>query len=153
VTPQEANRMIADIEKAYLITRTGKIIKKGCGNIIKGYNMKSGHNMIEVMGYRIYRHRLVALKYLPNPKNYKTVNHKDGNPQNNRVGNLEWCTQSENAKHYYNNLAAYKFDKSDIDFIRDVYKNKAMTQWQIAEVFNTKQGYISEIVNRKKHDR
>ena len=33
---------------------------------------------------------------LPNPSNLKYVNHKDENPRNNRVDNLEWCTNSYN---------------------------------------------------------
>ena len=44
-------------------------------------------------------HRLVAETFLPNPKGLPQVNHKDGNPSNNAVGNLDWCTASENSLH------------------------------------------------------
>lgn len=48
---------------------------------------------------RYYVHRLVALTYLPNPRNCKYVNHKNGNKKDNRVENLEWVTASENWRH------------------------------------------------------
>lgn len=47
-------------------------------------------------------HRLVAKCFVPNPHNLPTVNHKDGNKLNNHADNLEWMTQRQNVRHYYN---------------------------------------------------
>ena len=44
-------------------------------------------------------HQLVANAFLPNPKGLKVINHIDGNPLNNEVSNLEWCTQKCNIRH------------------------------------------------------
>jgi hypothetical protein len=55
-------------------------------------------------GERKKVHRLVAQAFIPNPQKKKTVNHKDGNPENNCVGNLEWATQKENNLHCINIL-------------------------------------------------
>lgn len=44
-------------------------------------------------------HRLIAQMYVPNPDSKPVVNHIDGNKHNNATSNLEWCTQSENARH------------------------------------------------------
>lgn len=44
-------------------------------------------------------HRLVAQAFLPNPNNYKEVNHKDEDKTNNCVDNLEWCTTEYNVNY------------------------------------------------------
>lgn len=47
----------------------------------------------------VYLHRLVALYFLPNDKNYCEVNHKDENKKNNCVENLEWCNHKHNCNY------------------------------------------------------
>lgn len=46
-----------------------------------------------------YIHRLVALAFIPNPNNLKYINHIDYDRENNKVSNLEWCTQKENVNY------------------------------------------------------
>lgn len=49
--------------------------------------------------YLKYIHRLVAEAFIPNPNNYKEVNHIDSNPSNNCVDNLEWCNRKYNINY------------------------------------------------------
>ena len=49
-------------------------------------------------------HRLVASAFIPNPEGFDQVNHKDEVKTNNRVENLEWCTNDYNI-HYGTGLA------------------------------------------------
>lgn len=44
-------------------------------------------------------HRLVAQAFIPNPLGLKLVNHKDENPLNCSVDNLEWCTHKYNLNY------------------------------------------------------
>lgn len=48
-----------------------------------------------------YVHKLVAIQFIPNPNNYTIVNHIDHNKLNYSIKNLEWCTQQDNIKKYY----------------------------------------------------
>lgn len=102
-------------------------------------------------------HRLVALAFLNNPDNKKYVHHKDNNPQNNNVDNLEWCTQKENISYSVQQgrfnqgtlSPRTKFTEADITEIRKRIESKEISQNKIAKELGVSQNCISEIVNRK----
>lgn len=57
-------------------------------------------------------HRLVALAFLPHSEEEAEVNHKDCNPSNNALSNLEWCTHEYNINYGDRTAkAAAKFEK------------------------------------------
>ena len=50
-----------------------------------------------------YVHRLVADTFYDGDHSGYEVNHIDGHKDNNFIGNLEWCTHSENTRHAIQN--------------------------------------------------
>lgn len=48
-----------------------------------------------------YLHRLIAMTFIPNPDNLDEVNHKNGDPYDNRLENLEWISRADNMKHFH----------------------------------------------------
>lgn len=46
-------------------------------------------------------HVILANCFIPNPNNYKYINHIDQNKLNNDLSNLEWCTNSTNMQQYW----------------------------------------------------
>lgn len=100
-------------------------------------------------------HRLVCINFMKNPENKPNVNHIDNNTLNNRLDNLEWCTQSENIIHSikqgrFNNpkgekCSWTKITDKQVKEIRDLENNGVKTRKQLAEIYNVSLTTIQKI--------
>lgn len=107
-------------------------------------------------------HRLVAELYLTKVSDTLQVNHIDGNKQNNKVSNLEWCTASINIKHSYSlglnkpaigkKLPSNKSGFPGVAFHKASKKYEARLAGKYLGVFTTKEeafnAYLVQAVER-----
>lgn len=75
--------------------KTYKILKQTINN--KGYKILGLSKRGKMSTFLV--HRLVADAFIPNPNKLPCINHKDENPLNNCVSNLEWCDQKYNINY------------------------------------------------------
>lgn len=84
----------------YGITSCGKVWSYTSNKFIKAYKSKGYwfYQMYNDQGQKISMpaHRCVALAYLSNPQNLRTVDHIDGNPDHNYLSNLQWMNDKDN---------------------------------------------------------
>lgn len=80
-------------------TRTGRTLAftKGKDGYLYAGLAKNG----KVQKFRI--HRLVAQAFIPNPNCLATVDHKNGNKEDNNVSNLQWLSCGDNLEKYWKN--------------------------------------------------
>ncbi len=115
--PGEEWRDVVGHEQYFLISNYGRLKRKEryvyCNRnksyskykekIMRLYHNKLGYVLAELSAcgtrVRFNVHHNVADAFLPNPNNYPYVNHKDENPRNNTITNLEWCTPKYNSNY------------------------------------------------------
>ena len=80
----------------YKISNLGNIYSYFAKRNMSKNKDRRGYLYISTTNKKYKIHRLVAQAFIPNPNNYPIINHKDNNPSNNKVDNLEWCTYKYN---------------------------------------------------------
>lgn len=82
-------------------TRTNKVLGRRVD--------KDGYRQVQLYNSGVGRnhkvHRLVAEAFISRDSERDQINHINGNKEDNRVENLQWCTRSENTRHAYKDLS------------------------------------------------
>lgn len=124
------------IEEGYYINRQGDIFSS-----IKGKKLKS---MIDKNGYVVfgspigkdrYLHRLLVKSFVPNPDDKPHVDHIDGDPLNNSIDNLRWCTQKENVRNS-------KSHSGSSSKYKGVSWDKSKNKWEVNMYIENKKKFI-----------
>jgi len=67
-----------------------------------------GYCYVQLKGKLRRLHRLIALRYIENPKGLPIVGHGDDNKLNNNIDNLQWISYSDNSKKAYHSTPSMK---------------------------------------------
>lgn len=146
----------------YEASRNGEVRNKKTGHIMTPYVHEKGYAYVYLHPQtrkpkNVKLHRLIALTFIPNPKNKFTVNHKDSDRLNNKAENLEWMTQTENIRHAikkgtYNmvgeNHPGAKLTSVKVLQIREL-ASKGIKKRVLAEIYGVTCENINAIIKRR----
>ena len=110
-----------------------------------GYIIYTVSNSITRKHKKFKCHRLIAMAFIENPMNLDIVNHKDGDKTNNSIGNLEWCTNSENIKQKYDALTKnYEILKEQKESLKNNFEQNNKVKELSSYVDSIKEKYLTD---------
>lgn len=147
-------------EGYYKVSNLGRV--RSNNKILKSSLQKCGNycryrvNLYLDGNIKMYKvHRLVAQAFIKNPLNKPQVNHKDNNPLNNKINNLEWVTNYENiiyCKNQRRNNIGEKNGRSKLktyEVIKIRKLSKTKTVLCLSKKFKISRSQIRAILNKK----
>lgn len=91
------------IAPKYEVSTHGNVRNKKTGRVLSACKNIEGYMRLSLRvddsSITTTVHRLVAMTFIPNPKNKYSVNHKNHVRDDNRLDNLEWATAREQSNH------------------------------------------------------
>lgn len=91
---------VKDLGTEVDVFRLGKTHKRRLAPKLLTKSMsKTGYNTVSLKGKNVKLHRIIAEAFIPNPLGLPLINHKNGVRTDNRLSNLEWCSQAGNLRH------------------------------------------------------
>ena len=136
----------------YYVTRDGNVYSDKYGDLreLKPIPDKRGYLTVHLYKnkkmYTRYIHQLVAIAYIPNPNNYKLVNHKDEIVTHNEDTNLEWCDQAYNL-NYGTARKRMALSKSKIVYQYTI-DGKFVREWSSSYEIERELGIHNTLINR-----
>ena len=111
----------------YSINELGQVRNDITGQILSPHtNKRNGYLYIDLWNNGKQKkatiHRLMAEAFIPNLDNKPTVDHKDGNRQNNSLENLRWATYSEQNSRF--NTLGVRSQKIKVTHYPEVRKKR-----------------------------
>lgn len=95
-------------------------------------------------------HQLVGKAFLPMIPGKECINHKDGNPRNNHLSNLEWCNHLENNRHAFENGLMNSNIEIELISLHSGSQYKFISMARASKFLCMNSGYISSLIKRGK---